>query len=502
MPIKIMTEMINMKILLLRHGWAEDKDPSKNDYYRKLTPKGIKQLKKYFPDLALYLDGKKIKLLTSPMTRTVQTADELRVLIPGLKAEVREYIASGDIEGLKEDYFKYKKDYDYMIVTGHAPHLDLWTKKITDRIDDMAKGSSTEIEIVVDEDFKGRVNWHLKAQKYSTLTQFQRFLKSQGAFYNDIKEKVEEIIAVILKMRENYLEKPEEIESVHKLRVKVRQFRSFVSFLKPLLPKKSYTLMQNDLRELAQECAYLRELDVLMKEWKTHSDRFEKAGVSGDEFFTIMTNERKKEQERLYSYLEKPNAAMMLNEAKNIILKNIHPEVLKYVTLKQMLIETLNSWHDRIQHDYENIDSNNLVIIHALRIKAKKMRYVMEVFGLDKDEATKEMYQEVKKWQEVIGEITDANRNSDAVNEIEEKSDEKSPALHKEVEVFNEIQKENADNLYMEFFGKPSHEIDLFSDIRNQKDPEVKEGEKEIEKTTPSEVKSDNNQEEQETPEN
>lgn len=462
-----------MKILLLRHGIAEDRSLDRVDFERKLTDEGKMKLDIDYPSLSVYLKGKKVRLVSSPLVRARETAEILKVYMPEVEIEEMDFVGTGDFEGFKDLVFK-SLDYDYLLIVGHSPFFEEWLYEVTCHDIPIKKGSALEIELTDGETFTGKVNWYLNPGSFRKLGKFIGKKELKEGFKLGIEEKIDACVGIILDHREIYLERPEAIESVHKLRVKIRQFRSYVSFLKPLMKKRIYVELQNKLRAMAQECAYLRELDVLMKEWLSHGDRFKKEGVTGEFFYEVMEDERKKEERRLYEYLEKPTFAWELEEVSKTLKESIDLTRTIEITLDGMLNSTMDFWHKRIKAEYEAIDTNNLGIIHALRIKAKKIRYIMEVFELDKADNTKDMYSEIRKWQEVIGDITDANRNSEAVNEILEKVEiehsrpEDEEVLEKEVEIFNEIQRENADALYMEFFGKKAHEVDLFAGLETE----------------------------------
>lgn len=460
-----------MKLLLLRHGIAQDRALEIEDKKRKLTEEGKNNLRRDYPSLALFLRDKKVRVISSGLVRADETAEILKEYLKNIEIEKKEFVGNGDFNALKETFIESMDTYDYLAITGHSPYMEEWLYETTCHDIAVAKGSALEIEITNKEDFSGKLNWYIKPGDFKKLEKFIGKEDLKNEFNEAINNKIDELVEIILKHREIYIEKPEEVESVHKLRVKIRQFRSFVSFLKPMMKKKIYKELQDVLRSMAQECAYLRELDVLIKEWMTHEERYKKEGVSGEEFLKVLKKEREIEEKRLLGVVEKPSFAWDLDKVVETLKNSIDTDKTDYITLDEMLNDTLRQWHDRIKTDYEAIETNNLGIIHALRIKAKKMRYMMEIFGLDKEESTKEMYQEIRKWQEVIGEITDANRNSEAVNEIVKKIEDSEDhsvdwdLMEKEVSIFNDIQRENADELYMEFFGKKSHEVDLFAGL-------------------------------------
>ncbi len=62
------------KLILIRPWKAEPRDGSLDDAQRKLTSDGIKELEKILPALKSRVSGLKLRLVSSPMLRAVQTA--------------------------------------------------------------------------------------------------------------------------------------------------------------------------------------------------------------------------------------------------------------------------------------------------------------------------------------------------------------------------------------------------------------------------------------------
>ncbi len=443
-----------MRLIFIRHGSAEDRNLGKEDRLRDLTQEGMAELRNNVKFLGLYLADFNPVILTSDLNRAVQTAGIIDKYGAYQGVFERPYLGTGDLAAFKTEAGKMADE--VILLVGHNPYLEEWVYEITQRIVEFKKAGACEVEITNREDFSGKVNWYLDIGDYKKLIDQEMYEESFREFRQDMENKIEECRGEILKYREIYLAEPEEIESVHKLRVKIRQFRSLIAFFKPLMKKLRYREYQNQLRELAQQCAYLRELDVLKKDWASHYDEFSRNGLTGENFMKILETERSAEQGVLFSILEHPEYARRLNEIFEGIKSAIDLEKGKYLSLDEMVDDVLDAWHDEIEIGYDAIDENNLQIIHALRIKAKKMRYVMEVFGKDKEPSHALQYKEIKRWQEVLGDITDANRNSEAVNEIAQNHPEAD--IREEIALFNRIQNRNSEKLYADFFGKDKPE--------------------------------------------
>lgn len=436
-----------MKVLLIRHGVAQDPISGQSDETRQLTRDGRQALLDQAVYLAIYLFQDDVRLISSPLIRAVQTAEILAAAGLG-PIEIQDYVQSGDFETFRQEVLGSPDR--TLVIVGHSPHLEDWIQRVTDQSFQLKKGSCVQLEIQDELEFKGYVEWCLRLKEFRKLMRLERSGEALSCFEHDIGLVIRRSVRTILEHREAFLKDPAEIESVHKLRVKIRQFRSLISFFKPLMSKKNQRRIQQLLRQMAGECAYLRELDVLMIEWRKHQESFDLAGESGDEFFEILKSERAAEQHRLFQSLEKPGFAEDLNRVEEQLKGAVRIKRAAHSSLDFMVRETLDRWIREIQGIYESINQNDLAAIHALRIKAKKIRYLMEIFGLSEVQPIKDHYKDIKRWQETLGELTDANRNSEAVREISAKFPGRP--IVQEIEIFTRIQEKRAEELFQEFF--------------------------------------------------
>lgn len=437
-----------MKLILIRHGIAEERDPQRPDETRELTARGRRQLETAAVHLAVYLGARPARLITSPLVRARQTAEILSQAGLGT-LEIEEFAGQGDYSALIA-LLSDATD-PVILIVGHSPDLEKWTYELTQTSLSLGKGAALEIEVSETVPPGGRINWHLAVDQYDRLLDFPSVRQRRDQFAAQIDTVVADCLAEILRFREIYLREPGEVESVHKLRVKIRQFRSLVAFFKPLMKKRDQREIQSVLRALAQECAYLREVDVLIQEWASVAPQMLELPTGGEAFLAVLRSERELEQTRLYGVLEKPDFARTLNEIEGQIIAAIDLKGTPYPDLTDMVQATLEQWHHEIQASYEAIASNDLAIIHALRIRAKMQRYLMEIFGYDQADGSKARYKEIRSWQEVLGDLTDANRNSEAVREIALRYPD--APIADEIAQFIQIQSRRSEEIYQKFFG-------------------------------------------------
>ena len=436
-----------MKVLFIRHGSAEDRSDDKPDAERQLTCKGSQLLYEQASYLIDFLANKDVYFISSPLVRARQTAEVFTNC--GLKQfQLKDYVALGNFESLKIDIANHNGE--IMVVVGHSPTLEEWTYGLTGQWVKLKKGSVVALEIRDSASNTGQILWRYDLKNYSELTKLTKKQDSKVNFREDIEALIRSYIALIKAQRALYLEKPNETESVHKLRIRIRQFRSLISFLKPLIHKNQQKEFQKNLKNLAQACAFLRELDVLIEQWQKYQQDFLQRGMTGQEFLRILKMERDLEAKRLVRLLEKPLYIESLGQLEASLLNAIDLNGSPFKNLDEMVKLTLEKWHDEIKEEYAAISENDLKVIHALRIRAKKARYVMEIFEMKEDAEGKKIHQDIKNWQDVLGNITDAKRNPQAASEIAARYS--NSLIKEEIDLFSELENYRADGLYQEFF--------------------------------------------------
>ena len=65
---------------------------------------------------------------------------------------------------------------------------------------------------------------------------------------------------------EDFLADPDDVETVHRLRISIRTLRSLLAFVSPLLKRRRHRILQDDLRSVVIETSRLREYDVLLRQ--------------------------------------------------------------------------------------------------------------------------------------------------------------------------------------------------------------------------------------------
>ena len=114
--------MAQRRIYLIRHGVAEDFSASGRDFDRRLTDDGRAKMARAARGLAS-LDVSIDVLVSSPLVRAVQTADELAPAFPEARREVWEELSCGVDEVALAARIESLGPRDDVALVGHEPDL-------------------------------------------------------------------------------------------------------------------------------------------------------------------------------------------------------------------------------------------------------------------------------------------------------------------------------------------------------------------------------------------
>lgn len=108
-----------MRLLIVRHGIAEDASPNQPDAKRKLTAEGVTRTREAARGLASFAEAPEL-VLTSPKDRAKATA-EIFAAAWDVSVEVSEALADGPVEDI-EKLVARRRERSLMLV-GHEPTL-------------------------------------------------------------------------------------------------------------------------------------------------------------------------------------------------------------------------------------------------------------------------------------------------------------------------------------------------------------------------------------------
>jgi phosphohistidine phosphatase len=185
-----------MKLILIRHGIAEDVSESGSDEDRNLTEDGQKKFKKVAAGI-LKCERKIDKVISSPLLRAIQTAEIFLTKLHSEKAKPEEPTLSIRIKAadslvpeklsilrpnanphefcqwLKSNYKT--EMIETLVVVGHEPHLSaLCSLLLTGRNEnffEFRRGGAACLELYIrPNDIRGNLDWFLKPSQLRRLS--------------------------------------------------------------------------------------------------------------------------------------------------------------------------------------------------------------------------------------------------------------------------------------------------------------------------------------------
>jgi len=114
--------MSQRRIYLVRHGVAEDYSDSGRDFDRRLTAEGHDKMARAARGLAS-LDVRVDLLISSPLVRAIQTADEISEAFPSARREVWDDLACGIDEIALTARLEQLDATENVMLVGHEPDM-------------------------------------------------------------------------------------------------------------------------------------------------------------------------------------------------------------------------------------------------------------------------------------------------------------------------------------------------------------------------------------------
>jgi CHAD domain-containing protein len=171
---------------------------------------------------------------------------------------------------------------------------------------------------------------------------------------------------------------PGERLPVRRLRVEIRKLRSVLAMLKKNLTPDA-AKWREKLRSLTIKLARLRELDVALSNWRGVAARRKKYSKQGDRFLEFLLKERAAELAKTAPFFELTRFTPMLVSFLSWILGEPLRERRGDFLLNKVANKRLARWYRRMQSTVRRYpDFADDGAAHAVRIKAKSMRYVMQ----------------------------------------------------------------------------------------------------------------------------
>jgi CHAD domain-containing protein len=207
-----------------------------------------------------------------------------------------------------------------------------------------------------------------------------------------------------------------DIEILHNTRVSSRRLIALFKVFRPIFPEKKYLKMYQPLYDFKNLLGPVRENDVLLKMIGEYISGFIQQDVKAVMlFFAKLKNDNISARAKLYKNKElkafkdykekflKFYEKHLLNPRKNIDILDINLNFKENAALiHPVLFERVKRFQDKV-HKHPR----NKTELHRMRIKAKPLRYTMELYLKAFGDEFRKCYEEIKFFVEKTGDIHD-----------------------------------------------------------------------------------------------
>lgn len=246
----------------------------------------------------------------------------------------------------------------------------------------------------------------------------------------------------------------DDVEAVHQTRVYCRRVQSAADVLASALPKKHYKRLRKRLRRIRRSAGRIRDMDVLAIELKVvspHLSAVERAAA--DFLLERYPDKREREREKLGKKVAKlarkgfwdwVRRHYPVTESGNEEWTPGEPSLADFARerLPAELDTFLSVFSPAPSEDYEQL--------HAVRIAAKRLRYVLEVFaGCFPPRFRKEIYSPIKRIQESLGAVNDSHNFALSLDELAKSTND--PALQESLYALRDRYRRRLEQLAREF---------------------------------------------------
>ncbi|MDR3593067.1 MAG: CHAD domain-containing protein [Negativicutes bacterium] len=207
----------------------------------------------------------------------------------------------------------------------------------------------------------------------------------------------------------------EDAEAMHRFRIQLRRLRSLLSFAKPLADPEGYADWQSRLRDWSRSTNPLRETDVILATWQE---------IATDGHLTLQP------PAWLEMMLGTERTALAGTLTESLAGGQATPLLLGFwawlagaesfpgadeQAWSEFALSRLSGWLDDMRRLAKDLDPNDPMGIHGLRIQGKKLRYSLESLQL-RDRKSRALLARLKRLQDSLGIFRDSQVLNDTLN--------------------------------------------------------------------------------------
>ena len=202
---------------------------------------------------------------------------------------------------------------------------------------------------------------------------------------------------------------PDNPERVHQIRVQVRRFRSLLAFFKPALVPRLYQRMQHWLQTLGQETAEVRELDVMQEHYALFSETYmeTRKPEETDPLWVLLVNKRQQARDKLMNKIRSGALTPIVLQIGCLVRQEVVMSAEKDPFFRVFCEKRMKKWMNQLHKLVNEVEPEKIEQVHRLRIRGKRIRYVLEHMGPVIPRLSEKFLKRMKQVQDLLGQMND-----------------------------------------------------------------------------------------------
>ena len=206
-----------------------------------------------------------------------------------------------------------------------------------------------------------------------------------------------------------------DIEYIHRMRVATRRLRSALRIFDDCFGRKAHKKIVKDIRDVTRALGEARDLDVQLELLSEEAPKYKTVRLApGIKRLQLRLGQRRtKAQEHVVAAMDELEQDQVIEELlawAEPLIGNVGEVYLYSPALYQLAFDGVQTQiAELLSHEEYIHDPANVTQLHEMRISAKRLRYTLEAFEDLYGKALKTYINQVKKLQDLLGTIHDAD---------------------------------------------------------------------------------------------
>lgn len=216
-----------------------------------------------------------------------------------------------------------------------------------------------------------------------------------------------------------------DIEGVHQMRVATRRLRSAYSVFRKAFPKEYDRTILQPIKRTASVLGKVRDMDVLIAKLEAYRSSVKDETPDLEPLHRHLQTRRKRARRSLLLWLDSQKYSKFLHEGSQLLTKRLEQDESSpayHQTIGDAIPLLVYKRIAEVQHAIRSRTTLSNEDYHDIRIHCKRLRYTLESFSSLIAKGASPMIISLKKIQDILGEMNDADVMLMLMNEITESS--------------------------------------------------------------------------------